>query len=196
MYTIKKDKDDMRALFKERRAAIDPGTKSRRDAKICRSAISLASYRYAEYVLMYAPTEEEIDIMPVALDALSKGKRVAFPKCYPETHTMDYRIVSSVDELGTGYFGLREPPDSLPLYDPVKCAKRSVCFVPGLVYDTRGFRLGYGKGFYDRYLSSFGGNIVGIVYSDFIVPEVPRGRFDITIKILLTEKGVVVTGEN
>ena len=68
--------------------------------------------------------------------------------------------------------------------------------MPGLVYDSKGYRLGYGKGFYDRYLSSFRGNIIGVVYSDYILPEVPKGRFDISIKIILTEKGVIVTGEN
>ena len=143
---------------------------------------------------MYAPTDEEIDIMPVALDALSKGKKIAFPRCHPETRTMDYHIVSSPDELEEGYFGLREPPETFPVFDPASGG--AICFVPGLVYDSAGYRLGYGKGFYDRYLTSYGGNAIGVVYSDFIVPAVPRGRFDVTVKILLTDKGVIVTGEN
>jgi len=196
MYTVKKDKDEMRGVWREKRAAIDVSEKKRRDGAICRAALSLASYRYAKYVLMYAPTDEEIDVMPIALDALSKGKGVAFPKCRPETHTMDYHFVTSPDELSAGYMGLSEPSEDAPLFDPALLSRETLCLVPGLVYDTRGYRLGYGKGFYDRYLSSFGGNAVGIVYSDFIVPEVPKGRFDVTIKILLTEKGVVVTGEN
>jgi len=196
MYPIKKEKDEIRKTYREKRAAIDPAEKAKRDGAICRAATSLASYRYAEYILMYAPTDEEIDIMPVALDALSKGKKVAFPRCNPEDHTMDYHIVESPDELKIDYFGLREPPSDLPLYDPLSQAGSAVCFVPGLVYDNNGYRLGYGKGFYDRYLSNFGGNIIGVVYSDFILPTVPRGRFDVSIKILLTEKGVVVTGEN
>ena len=52
------------------------------------------------------------------------------------------------------------------------------------------FRLGYGKGFYDRYLSEFKGSRIGIVYSDYIMPTVPRGRFDVSVDILLTENGV------
>ena len=196
MYTVKKDKDEMRSVWRERRAGIDVSEKGRRDGAICRTAVSLASYRYAKYILMYAPTEEEIDVMPIALDALAKGKRVAFPKCRPETHTMDYHFVTSVDELSADYMGILEPSGDAPLFDPGSMSREALCFVPGLVYDMKGFRLGYGKGFYDRYLTSFEGNAVGIVYSDFIVPEVPRGRFDVTIKILLTEKGVVVTGEN
>ncbi len=196
MYTVKKDKDEMRSVFRAKRAEIDASEKEKRDRAVCRAVTSLASYRYAKYILTYAPTDEEIDVTPVALDALAQGKAVAFPKCRPETHTMDYRFVTSLDELSPDSYGLPEPPESAPLFDPETMAAEALCLVPGLVYDRKGFRLGYGKGFYDRYLSSFGGNAVGIVYSDFIVPEVPRGRFDVTIKILLTEKGVVVTGEN
>ena len=186
----------MREKYLEKRRSLDPEVKRSRDGKICADARSLASYRFAEYVLLYAPTDDEIDIMPLALDALAKGKRVAFPRCFPESHTMEYRIVSSVGELKTGSFDLLEPPADAPLFDPERDGAKAVCFVPGLVYDQKGYRLGYGKGFYDRYLSSFKGNIVAVVYSDSILPEVPRGRFDVKIKILLTEKGVVVTGEN
>lgn len=195
MNTIKKEKDDIRKIYLAKRKAMDPEHKRKRDAKICRSAMALAGYRYAECVLMYAPTENEIDVMPIALDALQKGKKVAFPKCNKENHTMKYYIVSSVDDLTPDAYGIREPSDDLPLYDP-ESDMPAICFVPALVFDRNGCRLGYGKGFYDRYLSSFNGNIVGVVYSDFILPRVPRGRFDVRINILLTEKGVTVTGEN
>ena len=66
----------------------------------------------------------------------------------------------------------------------------AVCFVPGLVYDRSGYRLGYGKGFYDRYLSAFTGGKIGVVYSDYVIGSVPRGRYDVTVDILLTEKGM------
>ena len=195
MNTIKKEKDDIRKIYIKKRNAMDPVKKAKRDEKICRSAMSLAGYRYAQCVLMYAPTEGEIDIMPIARDALEKGKRVAFPRCNTENHTMKYHFVTSLDSLVPDSYGIREPSEDLPVYDP-QSDETAICFVPGLVYDRQGCRLGYGKGFYDRYLSSFGGNIIGVVYSDFILPRVPRGRFDVKINILLTEKGVTVTGEN
>ncbi len=196
MNTVKKIKDETRKIYLEKRASMDPALKENRDRKICGFATSLASYRYADYVLLYAPIGDEIDILPVALDALSKGKKVAFPRCNKEDHTMDFHIVSSVDDLKVDSYGIREPSADMPVFDPVSCSSNMICFVPGLIYDKKGYRLGYGKGFYDRYLSSLKGNIIGVVYSDFIVPSVPRGKFDISLGILLTEKGVVVTGEN
>ncbi len=195
MNTLKKDKDSLRREYLEKRAGMDSLVKHQRDLKICSAATSLAGYRWAEYVLMYAPAKGEIDVMPIAYDALSKGKKVAFPRCNKENCTMDFHIVPSLDELQIDSYGLREPPSAAPIYDPCG-AGDAICFVPGLVFDREGYRLGYGKGFYDRYLSNFKGNIVGIAYSDFIIPSVPRGKFDISINILLSEKGVTVTGDN
>ena len=193
---VRTEKNELRRLYREKRQSLGADEKALRDGAICRAALSLASYRFAKNILLYAPTDEEIDVMPIALDALSKGKRVAFPKCNPEDRTMVYRAVTSPDALAPGYFGILEPPESAPAIESPEELSSSVCFVPALVYDAEGYRLGYGKGFYDRFLYSFGGNAVGVVYSDFITDGVPRGRYDVKIKILLTEKGVIVTGEN
>ena len=106
---------------------------------------------------------------------------------------MRYHIVTSLDELYPDSYGILEPPPGNPVYDPETDLGSAVCFVPGLVYDKAGFRLGYGKGFYDRYLSAFSGCTIGVVYSDYILREVPRGRYDVSVDILLTEKGVRVT---
>ncbi len=169
---------------------MDKEEKAGRDLAICEAATSLVSFRYAEYVLLYASTENEIDVDPIALAAWEKGKKVAFPKCEKNTHTMNYHIVTSLDELTPDAYGIREPSENLPVFDPETDSGSAVCFVPGLVYDRSGYRLGYGKGFYDRYLSAFSGCRIGVVYSDFILNTVPRGRYDVTVDILLTEKGV------
>ena len=195
MNSIRKVKDEIRAEYSARRAAMDPAEKKRRDDAICRAAISLVSFRYAEYVLLYAATETEINVREIAEVALARGKKIAFPRCDKESHTMQYHIVSSLDELAKDNYGILEPPPENPIYDPEKDLGSSICFVPGLVYDKAGYRLGYGKGFYDRYLSHFSGCTLGVVYSDYILPTVPRGRFDVSVNILLTEKGVKMTGE-
>ena len=194
MNMIKKQKDEIRAEYAAKRAAMDAGEKLRRDEAICRGACSLVSFRYAEYVLMYASTKSEIEVAAIAREALARGKKVAYPRCDKEAHTMRYHIVTSLDELYPDSYGILEPPPGNPVYDPETDLGSAVCFVPGLVYDKAGFRLGYGKGFYDRYLSAFSGCTVGVVYSDYILPTVPRGRFDVSVNILLTEKGVKMPG--
>ena len=193
---IRKQKDDIRAVYAAKRAEMDPAEKNRRDDAVCRAALGLVSFRYAEFVLLYAAMDNEINIFPIAEAALARGKKIAFPRCDKETHTMQYHIVNSLDELAPDAYGILEPPADNPIYDPQKDLGSAVCFVPGLVYDRAGYRLGYGKGFYDRYLSAFSGCTLGVVYSDYILPQVPRGRYDVSVNILLTEKGVKMTGEN
>ncbi len=194
MNVIRKQKDEIRAEYAAKRAAMEKAEKARRDEAICKAAVSLVSFRYAEYVLLYAATDNEIDISAIAKEALARGKKIAFPRCDKETHTMQYHIVSSLDELMPEAYGILEPPAENPVYDPSSDLGSAICFVPGLVYDTEGYRLGYGKGFYDRYLSGFSGSTVGVVYSDYILPSVPRGRYDVSVTILLTEKGVRMPG--
>ena len=108
---------------------------------------------------------------------------------------MVYRRITSLDQLTPGAYGLSEPPSDAPDYDPARDTGSAICFVPGLVYDRAGYRVGYGKGFYDRYLSSFTGCKIGVVYDDCILRQVPRGRFDVKVDILLCEKGVRMTSE-
>ncbi len=190
MNSIKKAKDELRAKYLAVRAGMEADVKSARDAKVCRSAVGLMSFRYAEYVLLYAALENEICVNSIAEEAWRLGKKVAFPRCDKATHTMKYHIVSSLDELSKDSYGILEPTADMPIYDPSSDVGSAVCFVPGLLYDKYGYRLGYGKGFYDRYLSEFSGCKIGVVYSDFIMDSVPRGRFDVTVDILLTEKGI------
>ena len=193
---IKKQKDDMRDEYKQRRLLMPMDERQRRDEAICRAAESLVSFRYAEFVLLYAATQGEIDVTAIAEEALRKGKTVLFPRCDKKTHTMKYHSVKSLDELVPDAYGICEPPETNPIYDVENEKGSAVCFVPGLVYDKCGYRLGYGKGFYDRYLSAFSGCTIGVVYSDYILNEVPRGRFDVSVDILLTEKGVKVTKDS
>ncbi len=193
---IKKQKDDIREEYKALRSLMSPEEKARRDSAICVAAERLVSFKYAEYVLLYAAQSDEIDMTALANVALERGKKVLFPRCDKKTHTMKYHIVSSLDELHPDAYGIDEPPETNPIYDAEVDIGGAVCFVPGLVYDKAGYRLGYGKGFYDRYLSAFSGCTIGVIYSDYILPEVPRGRFDVSVDILLTEKGVRVTKDS
>lgn len=174
---------------------MDEEQRSLRDNAIVEIATSMASFRYAEYVLMYAPMESEINVFPIAERALELGKRVLFPRCSKQEHTMSYHAVTSLDMLENGAYGICEPPEDAPIYDPERDTGSAICLVPALVFDREGYRLGYGKGYYDRYLSAFSGCTIGVVYSDYILKAVPRGRYDVKVDILLTEKGVKIPSE-
>lgn len=191
--SVKEQKNVLRKEYRAWRRSIPMPEKLRRDREICRHAAALASFRYAEYVLLYAAMPDEISLSDLAYTALEKGKKIAYPRCNKENCTMTYRLVSSPDELFPDSYGIREPLPDAPVFDPKAFRGNAVCFVPGLLFDRSGYRLGYGKGYYDRFLNSFHGSRIGVVYSDFILPTVPRGRYDVKMDILLTENNVKYT---
>lgn len=197
MNELRERKNRIREHYKALRKGMDPELKREYDECICQRFMSLASYRFADSLLLYAPLNGEIDIMPIAQDALNKGKTVAFPRCNKADHTMNYHIVSELSELKTGHYGIREPNRSLPIYDPLqRKGENAVCFVPALAFDRNGYRIGYGKGYYDRYLGDFGGARMGVSYSFCVVDSLPRGRFDTAVDFLMTEKGVISINAN
>lgn len=191
MYELRIQKNKIRTQYIDKRKTLNPDIKRVCDDKICSLFMALVTYRYSEVLLMYVPTKREIDVLPIARHALENGKRIAFPCCDIKNHTMEFRLVSSLDQLTVpGALGIPEPSPDCLIFNQEKMTGNAVCLVPGIVYDKNGYRLGYGKGFYDRYLPAFSGTRVGFVYSDFIIGNVPRGRYDLAVDVLVTEKGV------
>lgn len=88
MYETRKYKIEIRKKYLEKRAALPIEVRAARDAKICRNILSSAVYRYADVILMFYPMKAEVDIFPIMEAALAAGKRVAFPRCNAEDHSM------------------------------------------------------------------------------------------------------------
>ncbi len=191
---IKELKTEIRNTYKEKRKNISLEEKKLMDSAICKKFLSLSSYRFADTVLLYSPLKYEIDTLAIANDALSKGKKVAFPRCI-EDNQMVYHYISSLDDLSPGMYGIREPNNNLPTFAP-SATDRVICVLPAIVYDKSGYRLGYGKGYYDRFLSDFKGTKAGLIYSDYILENIPHGRFDLKSDFVITEKGVISFAKN
>ena len=186
MSEIRTKKLEMREKYLAVRDALPAEQKAAFDKKIYDRLIASITYRHSTDVLLYASMENEVDTWAIFETALKDGKKVAFPCCNPD-NTMTFRYVTDRNQLKERTFGISEPDDTCEECRPNNF---SLLIVPGLVFDKSGYRIGYGKGFYDRYLSDFRGVKVGMVYQDFIVPSVPRGRFDLSVDVLVTEKGV------
>jgi 5-formyltetrahydrofolate cyclo-ligase len=191
MYEIRKHKTEIREYHLGRRRNLDPAVRAENNEKICRNMTASATFRYTDVILMYYPKPDEIDIRPIAEAAWAAGKKVAFPRCNPEDHTMIFHFVNSFDELEPGSYNIMEPAADSAVFDPEDAHTCNVaCVVPAVVFDKKGFRIGYGGGYYDRYFANFRGTKVGLVYRDFIVNAVPHGRFDLVVDVMITERGV------
>jgi 5-formyltetrahydrofolate cyclo-ligase len=190
-WSIRDYKNHLRAQYKARRRALDPGKKAQMDEKIVTAFTALVSYRYAEILLLYYPRTDEVDIRPLITAALSAGKKVALPRC-KNAGQMDFHFIESENDLAPGTFGLTEPKESCPIFDTDHQGKSVLMVVPGLSFDREGYRLGYGKGYYDRYLENRRITCAGLVYADFVTDRLPRGRFDLPVHFIVTEKGVTL----
>ncbi len=191
---IKELKNEIRNIYKEKRKSISLEKRNIMDSAICKKLLSLSSYRFADTILLYSPLKYEIDTFEIATDALAKGKKVAYPKCI-EDNRMVYHYITSLDDLTPGMYGIKEPKDNLPLFSPSD-AERTLCILPAIVYDKEGYRLGYGKGYYDRFLSAFKGTKAGLIYSEYILDSIPHGKFDLQSDFVITEKGVISFAKN
>lgn len=195
MYQIKEEKNALRAVYSQRRADMDIERKKKLDEKIINKFMSLATYRYAHTLLLYYPVKNEIDVIPIIENALASGKRVALPRCEAKGSVMYYHYISSLDDLVDGRFGIKEPREDAELFDRERLSGPCAVIIPALAYDRSGYRLGYGKGFYDRYFSSPGISTVGLIYSDFLAEKLPHGRYDIAVDLLVSEKEVKIVGK-
>jgi len=191
MYEIRKHKNEIREFHLSRRREMSDEQKAALDEKICGVLLSSATYRYADTILMYYAKDDEVNINSVAWAAVAAGKKVAFPKMNPDDRSMVFHYVTSPDDLEQGEYGIYEPKESLESFTVTgELQQNVICIIPAVVYDKKGFRIGYGGGYYDRYLSLFKGTKVGVEYYDFIVGTVPHGRFDLAVDVLISEKGI------
>ncbi|MBE6636945.1 MAG: 5-formyltetrahydrofolate cyclo-ligase [Ruminococcaceae bacterium] len=186
---LRAEKHRIRQEMLARRLAIPNDIRHRADAAMVSRFVNLASFRFAEVLLLYAPIQGEPSLLAVCETAQKLGKAIAFPKCDPETNTMQYHLVPSIEALRVGAYGILEPEEQADIYHPHP-DKHDICVVPAVCYDRNGYRIGYGKGYYDRYLSGFGGTTVGLTMHEFLLPTLPRGRFDRSVDLVITEKGV------
>ena len=183
---IRPIKTELRQKYRSLRQAMTQEIKNQRDEAIAAQVSRLWQYQRNKVLLIYVSTAIEVDTQRIIRQALADGKRVAVPRCVPDTRNMEFYYIRSLDELEPGAFGVLEPrPDPERLY---REAEGGLCIVPAFSYDWQGFRLGYGKGYYDRFLSRFEGNMVGICYSDCVQRSLPHGRYDRPVELLVTEK--------
>lgn len=189
---IRPFKKQLRKQYKEFRTTLPQEKKEKFDQKITNKVLNSWSFRENEIILTYVSTAIEVDTHEIITEALERGKTVAAPRCIDGTRDMDFYAIRSFEDLEKGAFGVMEPNpetcEKLPDY------KQGLCIVPALAFDKEGFRLGYGKGYYDRFLSLFGGETLGLCYADCLCEEpLPHGKFDKKVSLIITENAIVAT---
>ncbi len=183
---IREIKNIIRSEAKEYRNNLDIQSKSEFDQKICQKLLSLDQIKNANTVLCYMSTPIEVDTLRFIEKLLECEKIVAVPRCIEGTRNMEFYCISSLEQTEKHTFGVMEPIVSQ--CEKLRDFRNSVCIIPGLCFDLEGYRLGYGKGYYDRFLSAFRGCKIGICYDECVKDKLPHGFFDVSADIVITEK--------
>lgn len=136
----------------------------------------------------------EVDTYGIIEELWGMEKRVVVPKCNPTLRTMDFYEILSFSQLETVYMDLKEPIPSETVY--VSPEEIDMVIVPGIVFDHKGYRIGYGGGYYDRYLSGYKGRLVSLAFHLQLVDELPYEAHDIPVDVIITEKASINCAEN
>lgn len=165
-----REKELFRAHLRRERSALDPAVRERADAQIERTAAALPEFIRADVVFAYCSFGSEVSTRGLIETAWAAGKTVALPRCVAGTRSMEWYETRSFDGLEKSSLGVREPqPDPSARVDPAVCGARALAIVPGLAFDRRGFRIGYGAGFYDAFLADFPGVSAGLCRDAFLL---------------------------
>lgn len=188
---VKEQKKLLRTEFKQIRDNIPLKEKTAADKKITATLLDSDEYKGCSTILSYVSMGSEADTYTLIVQALKDGKQVAAPRCDDNNGKMTFYVINSLEQLKTGSFSVMEPI-------PEKCSilanfDNSICIVPGLAFDEYGYRLGYGKGYYDRFLSEHNKIFkIGIGYSCCIVSELVSDAYDVPADLVITEKNTII----
>ncbi len=181
-------KAELRKQCRRIRRSLGEQERARASLAVCHAIESWDAFQSSETILTYMPIHSEVDLTPLL--AHSPCKRWALPRILPEE---DHRMVFhpyDARHLVKHPFGMQEPASGLPVILPEEI---QLALVPGLAFDRSGWRLGYGGGYYDRFLKGFPGIGAGIVFHALLLAEVPHSLLDIPMQWIVSEQGRVAT---
>ena len=181
------DKKELRSYIKTKRKSVE--NKAEKDSLVAQNLLSLDEIKKADTVLCYISLDDEICTDEIIRVLLDSGKSVGAHYCVDNNGNMDFYYITDFDDLRIQSFGVREPVIE-------KCKKvtsfdNTIIILPGLCFDSNGNRLGYGKGYYDRFLQIHSLISVGLCYNSLIVKKVPTDMYDKKADIIVTENDVI-----
>lgn len=182
-------KRQLRADFKKLRNSIEESVRADESKKIADRLLSSQIYKTARTIFVYVSAGSEVKTDTIIKTALTDGKRVAVPLCNTNLKTMDAVLIKDTSQLAIGAYGLFEPS-----YKDMQVLKKSeidLVIVPALAFDRTGIRLGYGGGYYDKFLKDFNGFSVGLSFTCCITDRLPAEKFDCPVDRVICPAEVI-----
>ena len=187
----KNRKTAIRTEVKQRRAQADPAFLHEASLRIRKSFTNLEAYQSSGILLAYVDAKREVETRLLMQQAWEDGKKVAAPRV-DRDGIMHYYFLEHLEDLEPGSFGIMEPKESCPLCE----TEEGLLLMPGVAFDVRCHRVGYGGGYYDRYLEKHPGLVhIALAFEFQVFDEVPFEDHDILPEMIVTEERLLLPEE-
>ena len=174
------NKQELRASIRAQKRAMTEEEIVSRSEKLAALFLASDAYRNAKTIYGYLHYNQEVRTVSMLEQALKDGKRVAVPKCYGDE--MKFIFMDDLSKVEKGYAGIPEPIAD----DPVADDETALVLMPGLAFDPQGHRIGYGGGFYDKFLAAEPGHpTLALCYAFQMLPHLETEEFDIPVDTVL-----------
>ena len=170
------NKQQLRAAARRQKQAMTPEEIDRKSQALCRLATQTSAWKEAKTIYGYLPFNQEVRLLPLLRQALAEGKQVALPKCYGRD--MRFILMTDLSRVRPSTLGAPEPIDDGPAVQD----QTALVLVPGLAFDPKGYRTGYGGGYYDRFLAAEPHHpTIGLCFDFQLVPSAEPEPHDIPV---------------
>lgn len=174
------DKQQIRAMIRSKKRAMTPAQIEKASRALTALFLRSPQYRSAKSIYGYLPFNQEVDTYALLSQAMADGKRVALPKTYGDE--MRFIWVTDLDAVQKAGIGCPEPIADGPLADDPE----ALVLLPGLAFDLQGGRMGYGGGFYDRFLAGESHPTVALCYGFQLLPQIPLEEHDLRVTCIIS----------
>jgi 5-formyltetrahydrofolate cyclo-ligase len=180
----------LRRLLINRRDQLSADERARKSDAIWKRLAEVPAFQLADQAFFYITHGSEVETAMMRRLAREMGMTVCAPRSLPGTRAMHFHVLPEDELFVSGPYGILQPPDDLPLAD---LGKPSVVLVPGVGFDRRGNRLGFGGGYYDRWLAGEGNGLptVALAFAEQMVETIPVQDHDIPVQVILTDDETV-----
>lgn len=174
------NKKELRAWIREKKRNMTPQQIESASRRLGQLLVETDLYQKADTIYGYLPYNQEVRTVPMLERAMADGKRVAVPKVYGEE--MKFIYLTDLNQVEKGYAGIPEPVKD----EPVAEDKTALVLMPGLAFDPQGHRIGYGGGFYDRFLAKEPDHpTVALCYEFQMLEKLETEEFDVPVDQVL-----------
>ncbi|MGX9135262.1 5-formyltetrahydrofolate cyclo-ligase [Rummeliibacillus sp. JY-2-4R] len=182
-------KKELRKIIMNELKMLSQNTYKEKSALIHKKLLEEPAVKKANMIGITLSSFPEVETWSLIETFWKAKKKVVVPKCEPKTREMSFYEITSFDQLETVYMHLSEP---IP-HRTVKVVKSQIdcLIVPGLAYDRQGYRLGFGGGYYDRFLSNYKEPTISLAFNKQLVEKIPRDDYDIPIEKIITEHEII-----